>query len=167
MQEASGRSEKALPSCWGGRISGCSSKNFTRIRPRSFLGLHRFRPAKLRLVSSRTKGRKRLLELLQDAKVPLSALKLSREGCLTEMATRTFLQRLVEVGIVTASGDDPILYSWTDKGLVNPKKAVIAKRRETVTFRWEDHENPSNIIRITISGLPPGKIARDDDSEQK
>jgi hypothetical protein len=118
-------------------------------------------------VSSRTKGRKRLLDLLQNAKVPLSALKLSREGRLTEMATRTFLQKLIEVEIVTASGEDPILYSWTEKGLVDPEKAVIPKRRETVTFRWEDHENPGNIIRITISGLPPGKIAQDDDSEQK
>jgi hypothetical protein len=119
------------------------------------------------MVSSRTKGRRLLLDILQDAKAPMSALKLSREGRLTEMATRTFLGKLVEAALVTASGETPILYSWTDKGLVDPRKAVTPKRRETVTFRWEDHENPGNIIGITIAGLPPGRIVRDDENDQK
>jgi predicted ArsR family transcriptional regulator len=109
---------------------------------------------------SRTRGRTDLLDILQHGEVPLSALKLSQECKLTEMAARTFLRQLVDEKLVTASGARPLLYSWREKGLVSVEKAVEPKR-VSVTIRWREKQNPSNVIRITISGLPPGEMMAD------
>jgi hypothetical protein len=110
-------------------------------------------------------GRRLLLDALQDAEAPLPALKLSRECGLTEMATRNFLRQLVEANLVIASGIRPLLYSWREKNLVSPEKAVLPKR-VSVTFQWREKRNPSNIIRITISGLPPGELVATEDLRQ-
>ena len=109
---------------------------------------------------SRTRGRTDLLDILQNGEKPLSALRLSQECKITEMATRTFLRQLVEANLVIASGTRPLLYSWREKNLVPVENAVDPKR-VSVTFRWREKQNPGNVIRITIAGLPPGELLVD------
>ena len=115
---------------------------------------------------SRTRGRADLLDILQHGEVPLSALKLSQECKLTEMATRTFLRQLVDEKLVTASGTRPRLYSWREKNLV-PVESAVEPKRVSVTFRWREKQNPSNVIRITIYGLPPGEMLAPEDSSSQ
>jgi hypothetical protein len=123
-------------------------------------------PEAIKPMSSRTIGRRRLLDVLQYATAPLPALKLSQECKLTEVATRTFLRLLVDAKLVIASGKRPLLYSWREKNLVPVEKAVEPKR-VSVTVLWREKQNPSNVIRITISGLPPGRLERDEDSSSQ
>jgi hypothetical protein len=110
----------------------------------------------------RTHRRRKMLDLLQSQTVPLPALKLSQECKLTEVATRDFLRQLVEENLVIVSGTRPLLYSWREKNLVSAEQSV-PRKQASVTFRWRDDQNPSNVIRITIAGLPPGHLLAEGD----
>jgi hypothetical protein len=86
--------------------------------------------------------------------------KLAAACRMTEMATRNFLGKLIRLHLVVTSGKRPLRFSWAGKGLVEEKDIIIFKPRTSVTLRWQDKENPETVIRITVSGLPPGRLIK-------